>query len=71
MTASPAKVAYRASLFHCLDEPQSGTDDDAVCYIDDGVLLVEDGHYGARPARPANCLRAWMMIPGLSITAAG
>ncbi|MEX2259885.1 MAG: guanine deaminase [Woeseia sp.] len=56
MTAGPAKVAYRASLFHCLDEPQSGTDDDAVCYIDDGVLLVEDGHVVA--AGPASELLA-------------
>lgn len=36
-----ARQAYRASIFHLLDDPQA--DDAARRYIEDGVLLVEDG----------------------------
>lgn len=44
MSNGARKVAFRASLMHCLDEPQSSRDDGAVQYLEDGVLLVEDGH---------------------------
>lgn len=44
MTTASGKVAFRASLVHCLDEPGPANDDPAVEYFDDALLLVEDGH---------------------------
>jgi guanine deaminase len=58
MSAVSGKVAFRASLLHCLDEPQSGNDDEAVQYFEDGLLVVENGHVLA--AGPAEEL-----LPGL------
>ena len=37
------RQAYRASLVHCLADPGAGSDDSAVEFHDDGVLIVEDG----------------------------
>ena len=37
------RLAYRASFLHCLSDPAIDGDA-AVEYIDDGLLLIEDGH---------------------------
>ncbi|HZW60188.1 MAG TPA: guanine deaminase [Woeseiaceae bacterium] len=50
------RVAYRATLMHCLDEPRAAGAA-AVEYLDDGVLLVEDG-YVARIGEAAALLPA-------------
>ncbi|MFQ5548780.1 MAG: guanine deaminase [Woeseia sp.] len=41
-------TAFRASILHCLDDPGSTTDHDnsAIEYIDDGLLIVDQGHIG-------------------------
>ena len=36
-------VAYRASIFHLLRDPGTQTDEAAIEFFDDGVLLVENG----------------------------
>jgi guanine deaminase len=40
-----AVTAYRAQIFHFLDDPQ--VDQDAYQYIKDGLLVIEDGHVKA------------------------
>jgi guanine deaminase len=55
-------TAFRASILHCLADPQGATDHEntpAVEYIDDGVLIVENGR--VRESGPAAAL-----LPGLS-----
>ena len=43
--------AFRASILHCLAEPHPKAAAEAVEYIEDGLLLVRDGHIaGAGPA---------------------
>lgn len=36
-------LACRASLLHCLDDPGSGGEPSAIEYIEDGVLVIDDG----------------------------
>jgi guanine deaminase len=38
-----ATTAFRASIFHCLADPGPSSDDAAVQYLDDGLLVVRDG----------------------------
>lgn len=45
MTA--ARQAFRASFLHLLDDPGNDIDSAAVEYVDDGVLLVEEGRIAA------------------------
>ena len=35
--------AFRSSFFHCLDDPGPAADAAAVEYVEDGLLVVEDG----------------------------
>ena len=44
--------AFRSSFFHCLDDPGPAADAAAVEYVEDGLLVVEDGTIAAfGPAR--------------------
>ena len=36
-------TAYRSSVFHCLADPGPHSNDNAVEYLDDGLLIVENG----------------------------
>lgn len=36
-------TAYRSSIFHCLADPGSHSSDNAVEYLDDGLLIVDNG----------------------------
>lgn len=45
MTAK--RRAFRASLIHCLDDPGNAIDTASVEYIDDGILVVEEGRVAA------------------------
>ena len=36
-------IAYRASIFHCLADPQSAAESDAIEYFHDGLMIVRDG----------------------------
>ncbi len=36
-------TAYRSSVFHCLSDPGSFSNDEAVEYLDDGLLIVNNG----------------------------
>jgi guanine deaminase len=38
-----ATTAFRASIFHCLADPGPSSNDAAVQYLDDGLLVVQDG----------------------------
>ena len=38
-----ATSAYRATIFHCLADPGPTSDDAAVQYLDDGLLVVQNG----------------------------
>ncbi len=44
-----ARQAYRASIFHLLDDPSQ---EDGAQYFEDGVLVVEDGHVAEVGAWP-------------------
>ena len=37
-------VAYRASIFHLLDDPGKDNNSDAMQFFEDGMLLVDNGH---------------------------
>ena len=37
-------VAYRASIFHLLDDPGKRNDTSAVQYFEDGILLIDNGY---------------------------
>ena len=51
-TSPPADRAIRASVLHCLCEPAAGSEESAVEYFEDGVLLLADGHIaGVGPAK--------------------
>jgi len=39
--------AHRAAILHCLSSPEAGRGADACEYLEDGILLVEDGHVAA------------------------
>ncbi len=55
-------IAFRASILHCLADPVGATDHDttsAVEYIDDGLLIVENG-------RVQEVGEAETLLPGLS-----
>lgn len=52
-------TAFRGSIFHCTADPGEGADPDAVEYLEDGVLLVEDGRIKALDD-------ADRLLPGLS-----
>ncbi|MEE8344037.1 MAG: guanine deaminase [Woeseiaceae bacterium] len=57
-----ATTAFRASILHCLADPGGATDHNkssAVEYIDDGLLIVENGHVHETGAAEA-------LLPGLS-----
>ena len=57
-----AITAFRASILHCLADPGGATDHNkssAVEYIDDGLLIVENGHVHETGAAEA-------LLPGLS-----
>ena len=57
-----AITAFRASILHCLADPGGATDHNkssAVAYIDDGLLIVENGHVHETGAAEA-------LLPGLS-----
>lgn len=65
-------IAFRASFLHCLSNP-ADTGEASVEYIDDGILLVEDGHIvslgkAANTSLPDNCrthdLRGKLIVPG-------
>ena len=45
MRQQASQKAYRAQIFHLLDDPQ--TDVDAHQYFKDGLLIIEDGHVKA------------------------
>ena len=36
-------TAYRSSIFHCLADPGTHANDNAVEYLDDGLLIVDNG----------------------------
>jgi guanine deaminase len=38
------RKAFRGSIFHCLADPGPRADETAVEHIEDGLLIVEDGH---------------------------
>ena len=38
------RQAFRGSIFHCLADPGPRADEAAVEHIEDGLLIVEDGH---------------------------
>ncbi len=44
-------TAYRSSVFHCLADPGSHSNDNAVEYLDDGLLIVitESSRYWETP----------------------
>ncbi len=50
------RKAFRASILHCLADPGEQADSAAVQYIEDGILLVEDGHVAA--LGPADAMAA-------------
>ena len=55
-------TAFRASILHCLADPGGATDHNktsAVEYLDDGLLIVENGHVHETGAAEA-------LLPGLS-----
>ncbi len=57
-----AITAFRASILHCLGDPGGATDhkkSSAVEYIDDGLLIVENGHVHETGAAEA-------LLPGMS-----
>ena len=57
-----ATTAFRASILHCLADPGGATDHNktsAVEYLDDGLLIVENGHVHETGAAEA-------LLPGLS-----
>ena len=39
-------VAITGNFLHCVDDPRTGGQE-AVEYIDDGMMLIEDGHISA------------------------
>lgn len=43
--ALPGLIAIRGALFHCLGDPGVRADSEAVEYFDDGLLLIENGHF--------------------------
>ncbi len=53
------RKAFRASILHCLGDPGSDTEPDNIEYLEDGLLIVEDGHVAAIG-------NAQQMMPGLS-----
>ena len=38
------ETAYRSSFFHCLSDPGPHSNEQAVEYVDDGLLIVKDGN---------------------------
>ena len=53
------KAAFRGSIFHCTADPGEHADARAIEYLEDGLLLVEDGRVMALDA-------ADRLLPGLS-----
>ena len=43
-TNSQKMIAYRASIFHFLDDPGTENNVSATEYFDDGILMIENGH---------------------------
>lgn len=46
-TADLADRAIRAEILHCRDEPALGSEDSAIEYFSDGILLIENGRVSA------------------------
>ena len=44
---SASRQAFRASFLHLLDDPGTDIESAAVEYVDDGVLVVEEGRIAA------------------------
>jgi guanine deaminase len=68
--------AFRGSIFHCLTDPGPHADESAVEHIEDGLLVVEDGHVaqvgeasellpGLEEGVPVEDFRGKLMVPGL------
>ena len=53
------ETAYRSSFFHCLSDPGPHSNEQAVEYLDDGLLIVKDGSVEALG-------KAADLMPGLS-----
>ena len=58
------RQAYRASIFHCLDDPGPHADEAAIEHIDDGMLVVDDGRIVA--VGPADSM-AGRLEPGTNV----
>lgn len=67
-----ARQAFRGSFLHCFDNPAIAGEE-AVSYIEDGILLIEDGHVvslssAAKTPVPNNTpvqdLRGKLIVPG-------
>jgi len=67
--------AFRASIFHCLDDPGADVAAGSSQYFDDGVLVIEDGRVievgdaeevlGRQPGVPVEKLDNRLILPGL------
>ena len=52
-------TAFRASIFHCLADPEIVAENDAIEYFHDGLMIVRDGVF-------ATLGEAVDLLPGLS-----
>lgn len=67
-----SRQAFRASFLHCIDDPREGDEQGSVEYLEDGLLIVEDGRVSAigaytdAPRGDLNVieLRGKLVVPG-------